>query len=252
MAVLVVLGLLIVAVVVLDAILTTPDNAAVGTGSSVYFTVTTLFTLGPGDVLPATGLGKALTGVAAINGLFLATLAITYLVPVVTAVTDRRIQAASLSSHGATAPEIFATLREDGGESQLNDVVREAAAGIRTTAQRHLTYPVLHYFHAANRDTAFAPSVAAFTEAVLALSRSTDQLHSAIRSSYIRAVEELLDVTEHHTDPHRDSDPPRLPDSSTDESGSWPLPAATDHDSLRRGLAALVADSGWSWKDVVG
>lgn len=231
--------------------LTTPDNTSVGIGDSVYFAVTTLFTLGPGDVLPATGLGQILTGAAAVNGLILVTLAITYVVPVVTAVTDRRIQAATLSSHGATAPEIYSTLREEDGESQLNDLVRDAATGIRTTAQRHLAYPVLHYFHSSSRRTAFAPSVAAFTEAVLAIADGSSQLHSAIGASYLAAVEELLDVTEHHIKPHLDTDPPRLPNSETAQAQSWTRPARA-HDLLRRRLAALVADSGWSWRDAVG
>lgn len=115
---------------------------------SVYFTVTTLFTLGPGDIVPATRLGQVATGLAAINGLVLVTLSVTYLAPVVTAVTDRRIQAATLSSYGLTVPDILTTLRADAKNDQLEQLVVKAATGIRTTAQRHLTSPVVHYFHA--------------------------------------------------------------------------------------------------------
>lgn len=232
-----------------SAELTTPDGAPVTVGGAIYFAVTTLFTLGPGDVVPLGGLGHVLTSLALVNGMVLVTMAITYLVPVVGAVTDRRIQAATLSGYGTTAPAIRTTLAAGAEAYPVDDIVRDAATAIQTTAQRHLTYPVVHFFHSADRETAFAPAVAAFTEAVLALD-SPEHLHEATRRSYLSALDDLLDVAEHHLRVAPPAEPPSaLPGSTArtgDRSASGPDP------DLRRRLLAFVEDSGWSWADVAG
>lgn len=62
-----------------------------------------LFSLGNGGYQPASGVWEIVMVVATLNGLLVLTLAITFLVPVVGAVAQRRQQAALIHALGHTA-----------------------------------------------------------------------------------------------------------------------------------------------------
>lgn len=202
------------------------------------FSMTTVSSLGPGYLVPADTPARLVVAAASITGLGLLTLAVTYTLPVATAVTDRRTQAIKISAMGQSASSIADRLRDsDSGQ----DRVASIADGIQHLAQRHLAYPILHFFHETSRRTAFAPNVAALDEALGLLERDGRTLDPLVIAEFRTAVDDLLDVTEHHLDRHVPDEPPPAVD------GAAPSSAA----ARRRRLAAFVADAGWSWDDHV-
>lgn len=70
-----------------EAVVSSASGAPADTLSRIYFAAYTTFTLGIGDYVPQGGVWQLATSLSVISGLALTTTAITYLVPVVTAVT---------------------------------------------------------------------------------------------------------------------------------------------------------------------
>lgn len=236
-------------VLFLDGLIESSTNQVATAGERLYFVFTTLATLGPGDILPTTGIARLATGMMAITGFVLLTLSVTYILPVITAVTQRRVQARTISELGISDAAIEARLDDPDATAQL---LSEVASELRVLTEKHLSYPILHYFHSPDRPTALAPSVAALDEAVGALSRRPPADRPAMLAlvRFRGAVDDLLEVMENHLGSHVPPDPPaRTPEvaSAVEE-----LVCRHGRDGHRRWLAALVADAGWSWEDVTG
>ena len=194
--------------------------------------------LGPGYLVPAETEARLAVGLASITGLGLLTLGVTYTLLVVTAVTDRRTMSLTISSMGSSARQIADRLQSSGMAAQR---VSSLADAVQQLAQRHLAYPILHFFHEGQRPAAFAPSLAALDEALRLVEREGDGFDPLAIASFRTAVDQLLGVTEHHLGRHMPDDVPPA------GHGDVPEEAA----DRRRRLAALVADAGWNWSEHV-
>lgn len=241
------------------AVIDSTTGAPVGLIERFYFTATTLFTLGPGDVAPSGSVWRILTALATINGLALATLAISYLIPLITAATERRQQAATISSYGCTVEEIL-RLAWDGTDFKiLEHILPDIVAETNRVTQRHLSYPVLHYFHSRDRLTAFAPALAVIDEVVTLLAAAVPESvrpHRAILHATREAVAGLLDVTVDELHLSLIDDPPAVSDGGLPALGvpydrEAHLAAASDLAEHRSQLYAYLAESHWSWEPAV-
>lgn len=143
---------------------------AAGPGQRLCMVVSTVSTLGLGDLVPTTDAARAVTVVAAVSGLGLVTLSVTYVLPVLTAVTDRRVLATTISAAGLSAGSMVEALDDAAAAERLLD---EVGSSLRSLAQRHRSYPILHFFHSTDRAAALAPSIAALDEAVGMLAART-------------------------------------------------------------------------------
>jgi hypothetical protein len=132
----------------------------------LYFTGFTVSTLGVGDYIPKGAGARALTVFASLSGLFVMTLSITYLIPVVSAVVEKRQLAASIAGLGETPQDILHVGWDGESLSSLEQPLVNLADRIELHAQRHLAYPVLHFFHSAESRQAIGPRVAALSEAL--------------------------------------------------------------------------------------
>ena len=85
------------------AVVHASTGAPAGFWERVYFTGYTLSTLGMGDFVPQGSAWRVVTALASLSSLFLVTLSITYLVPVLSAVAAKRQIAALIADigHGA-------------------------------------------------------------------------------------------------------------------------------------------------------
>lgn len=222
------------------------SQTPVGPAGRLYFVVAAVSTLGLGDIVATSPAGRVVTVVAAVTGLGLVTLSVTYVLPVLTAVTDRRVLATTISAVGTSAVRIAGVLDDAAASERLLD---EVGASLRVLAQRHHAYPILHFFHSTDRAAALAPSIAALDEALgLLVGSAGPEAPSPLSVRRVRAaVDDLLDVTgQHLSSSLRCQAPP---------SRGQPGAVACRHslDEHRRQLHALVIDDGWTWQhDVVG
>lgn len=122
-------------------------SAAAGGWDRVYFAGYSLFTLGNGEFRPEGALWQMLTVLTALSGLTVVSLAIAYLVLVASAAAERHAVAVQISLLGSTPAEVAKAWATATDTAQFEALVHSLAAPIVELTQRHLTYPVLHFFH---------------------------------------------------------------------------------------------------------
>ena len=240
------------------AVLDADTGAPGGTLDVVYYAGFTVFTLGVGDFVASSPGMRVLTAVASFTGLSLITLAITYLVSVISAVVSRRALAVTISALGPTSGEMVARGWTRGSFSPefLQQLVN-LTGQLASAGEQHLAYPVLHYFHSRTRQTAAPPALAQLDDALLILdaavlpqARPSPAAVLPLRSVLDRYLSTVADVS---TAPV-ESDAPPPPDLAPVAAAGIPLDSAerfaervADHAERRRRLATVVAGDGWSW-----
>lgn len=222
----------------------------------LYFAGFTTSTLGVGDVVAGGGIWRALTVVAAFSGLSVVTMSITYLVPVAAAVVDRRTLALTLTSLGSTPQELLVRAWDGAGWSHLEERLPSLTRDLGTLGQRHLAYPVLHYFHDLERDVAAPVSIAVLDEALTILrfgvapdARPADLVLEPSRTC---VASFLSTLSVGHIAPADDVPPPpslaslRAAGIPTVDDGTFAA-AVADLEERRRLLLGFVRDDGWAW-----
>ena len=238
-------------------------NAATGQPTrfweQFYVVGTNLITIGTAEYRPDGAAWHLMATLAAANGFFLVSLIITYLLPLVQAVQQRREISVYISALGATPDEILRQAWNGSSFGRLGDHLIALTPLIMALGQGHLNYPVLHCFHSRNRDAAMAPMIAVLDETLTLLEGVDSEVCPDRVALYpLRgAIQQLLStLAEAHLEPEKV--PPPAPSlDGLREAGIPTLPdgelrrrvdGLTDR---RRLLLGLVEQEGWSWRDVV-
>lgn len=243
-----------------SAVVATSTDVPADLWDRVYYTAYTLFTLGNGEFKPNGAGWQIATGVAVANGLGLATLAITYLIPVMTAVTERRQQAATISGIGRSAQDFIVHSWNGEDLHFLDQPLLHFAEEINRTAQRHLTYPILHFFHSRDRSDEFAVSIGALDEALTIITLAVDEAvrpHPAAVRAARRAIGRLLDIIQASFSDVADQPPPPPDLQALRDAG---VPVVDDerfrqllsrYDERRQALYGFTTGSTWPWYEAV-
>lgn len=239
------------------AVVATASGTPADFWSRAYYTGFTLITLGVGDYRPVGAVWQMATIVAAANGFFLVTLAITYLLPLIQAVIQKRQVAAYISSLGETPDDIILGAWTGSGFGRLGDHLVTLAPRLMELGQVHLAYPVLHCFHSGERETAVAPSIAALDEALTMLRHGVDQKVRPDGSTLFplrAAITKFLTTVGGISNQERMDAPPP---PSLERLRTHGIPVLDDEDFVRdlneqadrrRLLVAMVRSEGWSWE----
>jgi hypothetical protein len=225
-----------------EAVISSATREPAAGWSRVYFAGLTVFTLGMGDYVPNGQPWEVLTAVAVISGLGLTTLAITYLVPVVGAVTARRVQANTIAGMGATPQDIVIHgLCERLCEPRFAYVehrLQALADSLLQTAERHLSYPVLHYFHSPERHVDLRIQAYLLDEAVTLLQHGVTgevRPHPAALDGVRHAIGQLVERAA--GEPADDAGTPALPDLGPLREAGIPV---VEDDTFERAVAELA------------
>ena len=135
----------------------------------IYFTGYTLFTLGLGDFKPNGHFWQIATTVAAGSGFLLFGLQLAYLVPVISAATQKRQAAVYITSLGGSPDDIVLRAWNGQDTAALAPHLQSLTGMLALLGESHLTYPSLHFFHGTQRIRSIAASVAALDEALTIL-----------------------------------------------------------------------------------
>lgn len=129
--------------------LTVPENTGRGFDVYVYFSGTTFFTLGYGDVVTTTTLGRALSVTEAGIGFGFLAITISYL-PILYQAFSRREITISLCDARAgsppTAGELLRRLGEAGSMTSLGALLTDWERWSAELLESHLSYPVLSFY----------------------------------------------------------------------------------------------------------
>ena len=222
----------------------------------VYYVGFVLFTLGTGDYVPEGGVWQVLSVLASLSGLSVITLAITYLLSVISAVAAKRQLAGSIHSLGGTPTDVVRQAWDGGGFSGLEQQLSAIASALEIHTQRHFAYPVLHYFHSADRRTALGPAVAVLDDALLLLAegvapdvRPTPAVVAPTRSTVASFLSTLNESFIEEANESPPSPPLRLlKEAGVPVVGEGAFAEAVDQAAQRRRLLrGFVRDSGWTW-----
>ena len=220
----------------------------------LYFVGYTVFTLGNGDYVPGDGWWQVATVAAVGSGLILVTLSITYLVPVASAVAQRRQLASYISSLGRTPHEILSTGWDGSTLTGLSQHLLALGSMVQTAEQQHLAYPVLHYFHSREPSSAAAPNIVnlglaldLLTHGLVAdarpvpgvlepMRRTLDSFLATLQGAHFAPAAPLAQPS---LDPLRELGVPTVPEAEY-------LGTEVVTRQRRALLAGLLADDGWS------
>jgi hypothetical protein len=247
-------GWLLIFIASPQAVVDATTHAPAGFADRVYYVGFTLFTLGVGDFAGGAPVWRVLTAVASINGLFAITLAITYLLPIVSAATAKRQLALLIHSLGDTAADIVANGWNGEDFSGLADQLRNITPLLLLHSERHLAYPVLHYFHSSDPKASLAPRILALDDAVSLLSDCVDDTQRP-DPAVLRAMRHALDVLNEriqHRFVAQAGEAPAVPDLEALRSAGVTLAdsvrcrrAFDERASRRKWLLGFVQGDGW-------
>ena len=125
------------------------SQALTGFWGDLYFSGTTFFTLGLGDLAPTTSLGRVLAVVQSGVGLGFFAMVISYLPVLYQAFSRREVNISMLDARAGTPPtagELLRRHREAGDMESLSNLLREWERCSADLLESHLSYPVLCYF----------------------------------------------------------------------------------------------------------
>lgn len=236
------------------AVLHGPTGRPAGFVDRLYFTGYTLFTLGIGDMVPRAGLWQVATTVATVNGFFVATLSVAYVIPTLAAAVEKHRLAAWIATLGRTPSEILARAWDGKTFAGLDGHLTALVPAIELHAQRHHAYPVVHYFHGADRRVSVATSIAALDEAVgllLYAVPSTARPSTTTLRAIRTAVTDLLDTLGTGFVTERPEAPPKpvhgLLEGVNIELVPGGLARVGEDGDRRARLLAFVRDGGGAW-----
>jgi hypothetical protein len=242
-----------------DAVRALQTDAPASPSGRVYFVGYTLFTLGIGNYVPAPGGWEIVTAVASLNGLFLITLSITYLVAVLSAATRKHQLATVIATLGCTPHDIVCRAWTDDDLASFRAHLVQLVSMIERHARNHLAYPVLHYFHSPQRRVAVSLRLAALDDALLLMEHglaSGESPGKATLAPAREAIEDLLS-TLHGAFIRPSETAPPVPSLQPLAEAGLPIAEeaayrrATDGAAPRRRLMeAYVEDDGWEWADI--
>ena len=226
-------------------------------GDVFYYAGFTVFTLGTGDYVAGSSGWRLATAAASFSGLFLVTLAITYLISVVSAVVQRRALAIQIRGLGRTPDDVvLQAWQGDRFSSMFEQQLVSLTGAVATSAEQHLAYPVLHYFHARSPFLSAPLAVASLNDVLLLASegvapegRPDPNAVRPLAYAITRYVDASSDIGSLPSSPE-----PPAPERSRLAAADVPL---TDGEHWRRALKEqheqrvhlhrLVNSDGWSW-----
>jgi hypothetical protein len=191
------------------------EHTPAGIIDRIYFTGYTMFTLGNGDFTPNGKFWELATTWASLNGLFMLTLAVTYLLAIIEAVVGKRSFASQVWSLGRT-PEEFVIHSWDGNSFRAIELqIVTLTEQLQLVTEQHHAYPMLHYYHEAKKKQSVSHNLAVFSEVLLIFAHGVDQSVRPAPSALIsaqRTVEEFLDTlrSAYVTPSEKETPPPSL------------------------------------------
>jgi len=224
-----------------------------------YFVGYSMFTMGNGDFGPSGETWMVATSLTTASGMLFVTMAVTYVLSVLSAVVDKRSFASTTLGFGDPGERIVLNAWNGEDLHALDLPLDTFTSGVSRLAEQHKAYPILHYYHSEDEAESSAMAVAVFDEALTLLrfgvdddARPSEPLVTAARSNtktYLETLDFLAIEPADEAPPPPDlgrlraTGVPTVSDESFDD-------ALDDlRDRRRKLLGAVVADA-WYWPPI--
>ena len=171
-------------------------------GNALYLSGTTLFTLGLGDITPASPLGRFVTVVEGGVGFGFLALVIGYLPVLYQSFSRREVTISLLDARAGSPPTAFELLRRNTGPATcgfeaLTDVLAHWETWAAELMESHLSYPVLAYFRSQHDNQSWIGSLTAILDVcALAMSGMEGVCQYQARMTFAIARHALVDLSQ--------------------------------------------------------
>ncbi|HEV2578702.1 MAG TPA: potassium channel family protein [Acidobacteriaceae bacterium] len=136
--------------------------------SCFYVSGSTLFTLGLGDVVPASHAARLLVVLEAGTGLGFVALVIGYVPVLYTAFSAREMTVALLDARAGSPPtagELLLRHRFEGGDQALTELLAEWERWCASMLETHISYPILCYYRSQHDNQSWLSALTAVLDA---------------------------------------------------------------------------------------
>jgi hypothetical protein len=232
-----------------------------------YYAGFTLSTLGVGDYVASSDGWRVLTGAAAFCGLIFITAAITYIVPVLSAVSLQNQLSLLITSMGRTPQEIIVNSWNGSDFSRFYDLASDVRQMLVEHTLNHHAYPVIRCFHNKHASKNVIPAVIRLDESFRLLDLVSDAIpQDCLKRKMLReALDQHLDMqrnnylSRRHRESNGDYHDAPLPDVDMSPLRAAEIPLKPDEERAgkdaqqaqrRESLGALLKADGWGWTDV--
>lgn len=239
-----------------SAVVNASSKIPADTWERIYFVGYNISTLGMGDYQAQGIVWQITTAISSASGFFLVTLSIAYLLPIVSAASEKRAFATYISSLGGTADEILSRAWNGQDFGELSSHLSSLTPTLTEQGEKHLAYPVLHYFHSVERARSLPLSLIALDEALTLLQYGIPQKYQpepSVLGPVRRASAAFLKTLKSaYLEPA--SHNPQFP--SLEMLRNKGIPTVSDEEfwentkiitKRRRFLLALAENDGWTW-----
>lgn len=239
-----------------SAVVNASSKIPADTWERIYFVGYNISTLGMGDYQAQGIVWQLTTAISSASGFFLVTLSIAYLLPIVSAASEKRAFATYISSLGGTADEILIRAWNGQGFGELSSHLSSLTPTLTQQGEKHLAYPVLHYFHSVERARSLSLSLIALDEALTLLQYGIPDKYqpepAALGAARRASAAFLKTLKSAYLEPANYN--PQLP--SLELLRNKGIPTVSDEEfwertkiitKRRRILLALAENDGWTW-----
>lgn len=239
-----------------QSLIDTRDGGYATWTGRIWFVAYAMFTMGNGDFSPQDGMWQVLASLVNASGMFLVTLAITYLLSVIPAVVGKRAFASSVHSLGRNGADVVLAGWNGADFHALDRQIADLTSQLSKLTEQYLSYPVLQYYHAARAQKSPALAVGVFDDALTLLHygvHAETRPDIAALTSARMTVDSFLETLESAFIPAAPNPPPG-PDLDRVRAAGVPTVnqeefsgAVRGLDGRRRSLLGLVRNDGWFW-----
>lgn len=241
-----------------DSVIETTSQSAAGITGKFYYVGYTLTSLGNGGYSAKEGIWQIVSNIMGLNSMVFISLGISYLLPVLQAVIDKRALALQIAMLGRTPEEIIKNGYNDENFNSLYQRFANLESLLIKHSERHLAYPILHYFHSNDKLYALPLRLAALDEAMVIqniynldsseknvhwkiLGQTLDKFYERLGSEFITEADQMpvFDYSEALSEKFSE----HLKINSDDALGYL--------EDRRKKVLGYVKSDGWTWEDVI-
>lgn len=233
---------------VIDSTTSAPANAI----EILYFTSTTISSLGYGEWVPSGPPWTFVSTLATLAATIILTVSLSFVLSVVSAAVERRGLATSIYAMGGTEEEIIRNAKLDDPQGSLKNYLLGLASAIDQQGLRHLAYPVLKYFHAARAELSPARALLLLSDTLFLLDLDESHSHEGIIRVLRSSIENFAQFSRAGTARVRstESEKERLaglaPTLGLGVERAQFDQAYDNYSPLRHRLLSLCEEDGWS------
>lgn len=224
----------------------------------IFFVAYALSSMGNGDYQPGAAAWRIVASFTTLSGISALTLAVSFVMSVLSAVVEKRALGALISDLGGSPHRILERGWNGTRFEGLDQHLIQLTGMIHLFTQQHLAYPVLHYFHSEESRNSAQLRLAGLFDTVLLLKEGVVpdlRLPEIVTAPLVDAFSALARVFSTEFLPASGETPPALTLVALRECGVPTVPDAEFAGRVetvafvRRTLDGLLDDDGWNWEE---